>query len=525
MSTNSTQVLLVEDNPGDARLMHEMLSEPGPGSFELTRVGRWSEAVNHLASSVASVVLLDLGLPDVQGLDVVRAAHARAVDVPLVVLTGLDDEALAVQALQEGAQDYLIKGQIDSHSLRRALRYAIERQRMQTESDHLRTQQLQLKDEFLSHVSHELRSPLTAIYQFVTILLDGLAGELNPEQREYLQITLRNSRQLQSMIDDLLEVTRGEAGKLSIEPQCISVSEVIAATLGTLQVTAADKKIMLSSDIAADLAPACADPSRVQQILINMAENALKFTAAGGEVKIRAGSFEKDPRFLLLEVSDTGCGISPDVSQRIFERLYQVPSPSEAGRKGLGLGLYICKALVVRQGGQIWVSSELQHGSTFSFTLQVFSLAGLIAPVLTSKKRRIDPVALVIVEMSSPHGWSSKAQREKASQEVRSFLKRCLHPVLDVLLPKMDSAARELFFIVASANEKGTEVLTKRSKDQLERFVGIQQARLSFSVSYSLLDLNLIDTDTPAEDFPEKVATEIRELVHTATFSRSSCHE
>jgi len=89
-------------------------------------------------------------------------------------VTGLDDEALAVRALQEGAQDYLIKGQIDSHSLRRALRYAIERQRMQTESDHLRTQQLQLKDEFLSHVSHELRSPLTAIYQFVTILLDGL---------------------------------------------------------------------------------------------------------------------------------------------------------------------------------------------------------------------------------------------------------------------------------------------------------------------------------------------------------------
>ncbi len=192
MSEKSTQVLLVEDNPGDARLMHEMLNEPGPGSFELTRVGRWSEALIHLASSAASVVLLDLGLPDVQGLDVVRSAHARAVDVPLVVLTGLDDEALAVRALQEGAQDYLIKGQIDSHSLRRALRYAIERQRMQTESDHLRTQQLQLKDEFLSHVSHELRSPLTAIYQFVTILLDGLAGELNPEQREYLANSTSN---------------------------------------------------------------------------------------------------------------------------------------------------------------------------------------------------------------------------------------------------------------------------------------------------------------------------------------------
>jgi two-component system sensor histidine kinase/response regulator len=140
----------------------------------------------------------------------------------------LDDEALAGEAMKEGAQDYLIKGQIENRALPRALRHAIEPQRMQTESDLIWTQQLQFKDEFLSHVSHELRSPLTAIYQFVTILQDRLAGELNLERRGYLEIILRNVKQLQSMINDLVEVTRVQAGKLAIELQCTSVSDAIA---------------------------------------------------------------------------------------------------------------------------------------------------------------------------------------------------------------------------------------------------------------------------------------------------------
>src|ERR1700732_1682706 len=213
MKEKALQVLVVEDNAGDARLLRQMFSKEEPGSFELTHLLRMSEAVVHLAKGGVDIILLDLGLPDGHGLDTVRRAHAVAPGVPVIVLTGLDDEALAAAAMTEGAQDYLIKGQIENRALPRALRHAIERYRMQRETELLRKQQLQLKDEFLSHVSHELRSPLTAIYQFVTILLDGLEGELNPTQREYLQISLKNIRQLKSMIDDLLEVTRLQAGK------------------------------------------------------------------------------------------------------------------------------------------------------------------------------------------------------------------------------------------------------------------------------------------------------------------------
>src|ERR1700732_3354853 len=249
MKEKALQVLLVEDNAGDARLLREMFSKERPDSFELTHLLRMSEAVIHLAKGGVDIILLDMGLPDGHGLDTVRRAHAVAPSVPVIVLTGLDDEALAAEAMKEGAQDHLIKGQIENRALPRALRHAIERHRMQTETDLIRTHQMQFQDEFLSHVSHELRSPLTAIYQFVTILLDKLAGELNREQHEYLQIVLKNVKQLQSMINDLLEVTRVQAGKLTIELQCTSVSDAIAYTVNTLQGAATAKGIPLRLDM------------------------------------------------------------------------------------------------------------------------------------------------------------------------------------------------------------------------------------------------------------------------------------
>src|ERR1700727_3163940 len=215
MKEKALQVLLVEDNAGDVRLLREMFSKERPGSFELSHCLRMGEAERHLSKGGVDIVLLDMGLPDGHGLDTVRRAHAAAPGVPMIVLTGLDDEALAAEAMKEGAQDYLIKGQIENRALPRALRHAIERHRMQTETDLIRLQQIQLKDEFLSHVSHELRSPLTSIYSFGTIIADGLAGDTSPQQDEYLQIILRNILQLKAMIEDLLEVTRAQTGKLS----------------------------------------------------------------------------------------------------------------------------------------------------------------------------------------------------------------------------------------------------------------------------------------------------------------------
>ena len=218
-----------------------MFSKEKQGSFELTHLTRMREAEIRLSEGGIDIVLLDMGLPDGHGLEILRRARAAAPTVVMIVLTGFDDEALAAGAMKEGAQDYLIKGQIENRALPQALRYAIERQRMQAEADLMRKNEVQQRDDFLSHVSHELRSPLTSICSFSSIIADGLAGQTTPQQDDYLQIILRNVGQLQAMIEDLLEVSQAQTGKLTVELQSVSVNEAAAYAVDTLKGAAKQK--------------------------------------------------------------------------------------------------------------------------------------------------------------------------------------------------------------------------------------------------------------------------------------------
>jgi len=518
------EVLVVEDNAGDARLLREMFSKEKPGSFHLTHLLRMSDALVHLAKGGVDIMLLDMGLPDGHGLDTVRRAQAVAPGIPVIVLTGLDDEALAAQAMKEGAQDYLIKGQIESRALPRALRHAIERHRMQAESDLIRNNQLQFKDNFLSHVSHELRSPLNAIYQFVTILLDKLVGDLNPEQRDYLEIVFRNVKQLQAMIDDLLEVTRGQGGKLVIELQATSMGEAIADAVDTLAGAAAAKQITLSTDIAADLPLVCADPTRVRQILIILLDNAVKFTPANGSVMIRAQLLENDPNLLVLQVSDSGCGISEGMTEQIFERLFQASDPAQAGRQGLGLGLHICKELVLRQGGRIWAMSTPGRGSVLSVTLPVFSMRNLLAPALKKAAGAHGPFMLLVAQIVSPDGWLSDATRAEQSYGARELLGRCLLSEQDVLLPKMGSSgAAELYFVVAATDAAGADVLMRRIRQRFdEREL---QLKLGFVLSTSSHSIEVPRaTEGGSSGALEGVAATIQTLVNEEISSRMAAN-
>ena len=509
------RILLVEDNANDAELIREMFRKERPDSYELTHLLSIADAIRHLAKGGVDIVLLDLGLPDGRGLDTVRRAHSAAPDIPVIVLTGLDDEQLAAQAMKEGAQDYLIKGQIQNRALPRALRYAIERQHMHTETDVFRKQQLQFKDEFLSHVSHELRSPLTAIYQFATILADGLAGENTLEQAQYLQTIVKNTGQLKAMIDDLLEVTRVQAGKLTIELQCCAIADAIRYAVDTLQGNAADKNVTLATVFASDVPTVCADPTRVQQILLVLIDNAIKFTPPDGMVKIGVRASVEDPDSLVVEVADTGPGFQPELAERIFERLYQAPDPSAAGRKGLGLGLYICKDLVDRQGGRIWATSTPGRGAVFSFTLPVFSLANLITPAIQSATPGRDSIALVVTEVDTRSVCASPELRSELSRRIRELLERGLRFEYDTLLPKVGCrAAVDLFFMVVVADEAGSQSIVKRVGEQLRRFGQMQGTELHFTVSHHLLTLVKIPAAELGQPLIDHVSVAIQGLIN-----------
>ncbi|HWF92006.1 MAG TPA: response regulator, partial [Terriglobales bacterium] len=242
--SNRHTVLLIEDNPGDADLVRLRLVE-SESDVDVRCVDRLSAGLQQLGDESPTLVLLDLNLPDSHGAETFRKILNKAPGVPVVVLSGQDDEELAVKAVHQGVQDYLVKGEFNSTQLARAMRYAIERQALLTSLDISRRQQLEFKNQFLSHVSHELRTPLTCIHQFVPLMLDGLTGPLVPQQTEHLETVLRSTNQLRSMIGDLLEATRTESGKIRIEQQCIAIGEVIHQVLSMLRASAQNKGIGL----------------------------------------------------------------------------------------------------------------------------------------------------------------------------------------------------------------------------------------------------------------------------------------
>jgi signal transduction histidine kinase len=364
-----TRILLVEDSRSDARLLEATLQDAGVHRFRLTHVERLDEALAALGDGGVDIVLLDLHLPDSQGLDTLAELKREQPGVPVMVLTGLDDEELAVRAMQAGAQDYLPKGVVDGALLARLIRHAVERHQIGVELERARSEQIRLRDQFLSHVSHELRTPLAAMHQFLDILADGLAGALSDEQQAYVQRTLRNARQLEGMVAELLDAARAQTGKLAVTVQRVELAPLVEDTLGGFAGRATDKAIQLSAEVEPGLGAVRADAGRVGQVLGNLLDNALKFTPEGGQVHVAAVA-DGEPGFARVEVSDSGPGVPAADAERIFERLWQAQGKDGGpSRKGLGLGLHICRELVARQGGRIWVDSRPGEGATFAFTL------------------------------------------------------------------------------------------------------------------------------------------------------------
>jgi len=485
MNNHPAHVLLIEDNPGDADLVRLRLVESS-SDVDVSCVDRLSDGLAAVTEERPSVVLLDLNLPDSHGAETFRKLLSKAPGVPVVVLSGQDDEDLAVKAVHQGVQDYLVKGSFDSKQLARAMRYAIERQALLTSLDMSRRQQLQFKDQFLSHVSHELRTPLTCIHQFVTLLLDGLAGPLGPEQNEHLQTIFRSVNQLRTMIADLLEAARAETGKISVEPRCISIEEVIRQAVNMLRAHADDKKIGLEAGLDTRIPLVNADPDRLQQILINLIDNAIKFTPPDGSVMVKAFLVDPDPGFVYVSVADTGRGISPEARALIFERLYQDPNAVDDSRKGLGLGLYITKELVRLHGGRIWVESQPGHGSVFTFTLPLFSLPRLLFPVLTDQGRIREVVSLLTVELV-PLPAASSDQWQDARRQCLQLLRASVYREQDVVLPVPGGKVREeVFLIVAATDEAGVQVMEKRIRERLERAEGIHSVSRVKLTSHTL---------------------------------------
>ncbi|MCH8289869.1 hypothetical protein IH992_02025 [Candidatus Poribacteria bacterium] len=225
------------------------------------------------------------------------------------------------------------------------------------------------KSEFLANMSHELRTPMNAIIGFSELLEDQVFGKLNDKQKRYVDHILKGGRHLLQLINDLLDLSKIEAGRMELHLSSFDVTDAISDAVNIIKPLADKKRIALNVSVESDLPILIADETKFKQILYNLLSNAIKFTPDAGNVKITAISISK-PAAIEVSVSDTGIGINPEDQRRIFNVFEQVDASYSRHQQGTGLGLTLTRQLVQMQGGRIWVESEGEgKGSTFTFII------------------------------------------------------------------------------------------------------------------------------------------------------------
>jgi len=224
------------------------------------------------------------------------------------------------------------------------------------------------KSEFLANMSHELRTPLNAIIGFADVLEQRLFGELNARQADYTRDIASSGRHLLDLVNEILDLSKVEAGRMELEPSEFSLAETIRGAVGFVRERAAAHGIALTADLPDDLGTLVADERKVRQVLLNLLSNAVKFTPDGGTIEVRA---RRTAGEVEVSVRDTGIGIAPEDQAKVFDEFQQVGTPSDRSREGTGLGLTLAKRFVELHDGRIWVESEIGKGTTFTLAIPV----------------------------------------------------------------------------------------------------------------------------------------------------------
>jgi two-component system cell cycle sensor histidine kinase/response regulator CckA len=370
------RILLVEDDDDYAGLVAAQLSAAG-FPVEVTRVRSLAEASRRLPEPPVDVILLDLGLPDGSGLHSLGRLQDLAVDIPIVVLTGHDNDAEAVAAVQSGAEDYLIKSSTDAQLLSRAVRYACERaairQALRRSEEQLRqSQKMEAVGRLAGGVAHDFNNLLTAIFGYAELLLDQF--EPGDQRRADLEEIRRSAERAATLTRQLLAFSR----KQMLQARVVDLNEIVGNLEKLLERLMGDR-IEFVFRPAPNLWKVRADPAQIEQVLVNLCANARDAMPDRGRLEIATFNDELGAdtavntaglapgAYAVLRVSDAGHGIPQDIQQHVFEPFF---TTKELG-KGTGLGLSIAYGIVKQSGGGIQVESEEGVGSRFSVYLPV----------------------------------------------------------------------------------------------------------------------------------------------------------
>ena len=604
--------MLIEDNPGDARLVQEMLDE-GNSQFHLEWADHLQTGLELLDSEDIDLVLLDLGLPDNQGLDGFEKIHSRKPSVPVIAITGLDDEKVSTEGIRRGLQDCLIKGKVEGILLLRTINYAIERQRLQLElerfakelkdsearlrniieqnvdgiiivdqngtirfvnnaavllferkSDELLGQNFgfpitvgekteleinrksgepltaemyvnqitwegkiayqaslrditehkqlaEAKDEFISTVSHELRTPLSIIKEAISLVLDGIPGEINERQKKILVTSKKNIDRLARLINDLLDMSKIKAGKVELRKTWVDVSSTIKKVVSAFESTAKEKGLELITRCPGDGIDIYVDEDKIIQLLTILIDDSIKFTSKGS---IEVYGQEKD-EVVEYSVADTGIGVHKEYLPNLFDKFTQFGRVDGPWEKGTGLGLSIAKGIVEMHKGKIWVESEVGQGTKFTFTLPKLDYEEILKQYLSAaikeaeRKESFFSVIRILVLNFKALVQESNEKVNATMKEIVELIKNSLRSSDIVVSNAVSDDAGEIFILLPGTKREGAILVLGRTKEKVRQYF-LDQKKLERKINFN----------TGIVSFPEDTREE-REILSKLTDTKN----
>lgn len=365
--SNNLNVLLVDDDEDDYLIIRNLLAKISDSPFHIDWISAPKPARQAIAGATHDIYLIDYRLGAESGLELLRDFDLVQRPEPFIILTGAGDEQVEREAMKLGVADYLVKGSLDSELLSRVLRYSLQRKLVEAQRVHQLIEINRSKDEFIALASHQLRTPATAVKQYIGMILEGYAGDITEEQRRFLQSAYEsNERQIQ-VVNDILRVAKLDLKKITLKRDNIDVAKLMESILHDMASQLNNRNQKLKFKTADSPIMAYVDTEYIRMALGNIVDNASKYTPPGKSISVSVKPTVKNQ--VAVTISDQGVGIAEEDLGKLFKKFSRIDNPLSVKVGGTGLGLFWSNEVVQLHGGIIKVDSTPGVGTSFKVLL------------------------------------------------------------------------------------------------------------------------------------------------------------
>ena len=361
VSENAT-ILVIDDEEAIRDSCSQVLTKAG---YRTQTAQDGNAGLRKITEAKPDLVLVDLKMPGMSGMELLEKIAEIDPSIISVVITGYATIESAVEAMKRNAYDFLPKP-FTPDQLRIVIKRGLERRRLAIESERLRREKHMMQENFITLVSHQLRSPLASVRQYFSIIREGFAGDVTDKQKQIIETASKYLDDLMQLINDWLDMARIDSGRITEKFEPVALETILLEILELVKPLAEAGKVTLGLRLSSDTPAVYGDRDSLKQAITNLMNNAIQYNREGGTVVI---STREQSDEVVVEISDTGIGISRDNLPFIFDEFFRVKSNQTQRVSGSGLGLPITKRIIEAHNGRIQVDSELGKGTTFTITL------------------------------------------------------------------------------------------------------------------------------------------------------------